>query len=240
MQLTGPAIEKRMNQNFWQRLFNKKPDIIIEPYIPECLGSNSYDLHLGNVLRVYKNTLPKGMKPVIFCNEKTAIPGEYSMRDWFYDAHAYEDYCLRPENYDIRNPKYSLNPCDNKTHETIDIVIPETGVILNPDIGYLGSTVEYTETRRLFPYIDGKSTLGRNFIINHHTAGRGDDGFCGQWTLEIHVLYPTIVYPNMRCGQIYYEKFVGKRKPYNKNKSSHYNGQLGPTAAAIISIEKSK
>jgi len=110
-------------------------------------------------------------------------------------------------------------------------------VILSPAIGYLGHTVEYTETYNLFPYIDGKSSVGRNFILNHHTAGRGDDGFCGQWTLEIKTLYPTVVYPDMRIGQIYYEEFTGARKPYNQNTTSHYNGQMGPTPAAIIPIE---
>lgn len=238
MQLTGPAIEKRMHQTVFQRLLNKTPDIVIKPYFPECLGSNSYDLHLDKVLSVYKCTLPKGMKPMIFCEEKTAVPGEYSMRDWFYDAHAYEDYCLRPENYDIRNPKYMLNPFDKKSHETIDITIPETGAILNPNLGYLGSTFEYTETRNIFPYIDGKSTIGRNFILNHHTAGRGDDGFCGQWTLEIRVLCPTLVMPYMRIGQIYYEQFRGRRKPYNRNPHSHYNDQAGPTPAAPLKMDQ--
>ena len=109
---------------------------------------------------------------------------------------------------------------------------------MSPDVGYLGATVEYTETRNLFPYIDGKSSVGRNFILNHHTAGRGDDGFCGEWTLEIRVLYPTVVYPYMRIGQIYYEEFNGQRMPYNENPHSHYNGQHGPTAAAVVPVDK--
>ena len=142
-----------------------------------------------------------------------------------------------PEKYDIRNPQYLIDPTNPAHHETIDIKIPEGGLILSPYVGYLGSTVEYTETRNLFPYIDGKSSVGRNFILNHHTAGRGDDGFCGEWTLEIRVLYPTVVYPYMRIGQIYYEKFEGERMPYDKNIHSHYNGQRGPTAAAIIPID---
>ena len=134
----------------------------------------------------------------------------------------------------MRNLKFSRH----QTHETVDIKIPDTGLILSPTIGYLGSTLEYTETRNLFPYIDGKSSIGRNFILNHHTAGRGDDGFCGEWTLEIRTLYPTVVYPYMRIGQIYYEEFIGDRKPYNKNTTSHYNGQRGPTPAAPIPIDR--
>lgn len=31
----------------------KKGNILIEPFRPECLGSNSYDVHLGNYLGIY-------------------------------------------------------------------------------------------------------------------------------------------------------------------------------------------
>jgi len=227
MQLTGPEILCRMQDK-------DKPDIVIEPFDMRCLGSNSYDLHLGDTLRVYKHTVPKGMKP--------AIPykgsfGMHHMKDWFEHPTAYANYCRTPGDFDPRNPRFLIDPTNPAHHETIDIKIPEKGLVLSPDVGYLGSTVEYTETRNLFPYIDGKSSVGRNFILNHHTAGRGDDGFCGDWTLEIRVLYPTVVYPYMRIGQIYYEEFTGERMPYDKNPHSHYNGQRGPTAAAVIPVD---
>ncbi len=236
MQLTGPEMLKIM-QTPNPKNPNSKPDIIIIPFDEKCLGSNSYDLHLDEILKVYKRTLPDGMKPAI---EYKGDPKLHSMKDWFVSKKAYKDFLKHPEKYDIRNPIYLLDPCAENSHETIDIKIPENGLILSPNIGYLGSTVEYTESHNLFPYIDGKSSTGRNFILNHHTAGRGDDGFCGTWTLEIKVLYPTVVYPYMRIGQIYYEQFIGERKPYNTNKTSHYNGQTGPTPAATIKIEKIK
>ena len=235
MQLTGPEILRRMHTPNMSNP-EHKPDIIIEPFDEKCLGSNSYDLHLGNQLKIYKHTLPYGMRPAIEYKRGQ----KYSMRDWFTDYGAYLDFYRHPEKYDPRNPKYLLDPCDEKLHETQDLEIPSGGLILSPDVGYLRHTMEYTETYNLFPYIDGKSSVGRNFILNHHTAGRGDDGFCGQWTLEIRVLYPTVVYPNMRIGQIYYEQFIGDRIPYNENRASHYNGQMGPTPAAIIPIEDIK
>ena len=232
MQLTGPEILRRM-QTYNKNNPGYKPDIVIAPFDEKCLGSNSYDLHLGDLLKVYKHTIPVGMRPIIEYHGGR----KYSMRDWFKSYNDYLNYHKNPELFDIRNPQYLLDPCDAQSHETVDIKIPTNGVILSPLVGYLGHTVEYTETYNLFPYIDGKSSVGRNFILNHHTAGRGDDGFCGQWTLEIRVLHPTVVYPNMRIGQIYYEQFVGERKPYNENASSHYNGQMGPTPAAVIPIE---
>ncbi len=235
MQLTGPEILRRMNTPN-QSNPDGKPDIVISPFNEQCLGSNSYDLHLGNMLKIYTKTLPVGMLPAI----KYVSGKKYSMADWFICKDSFSRYMEHPEYFDPRNPEFLLDPCDEKSHETINIEIPESGLILSPTIGYLGHTMEYTETYNLFPYIDGKSSVGRNFILNHHTAGRGDDGFCGQWTLEIRTLYPTVVYPNMRIGQIYYEEFTGERKPYNQNTTSHYNGQMGPTPAAIIPIENIK
>ena len=57
MQLTGPEILRRMQL---QNPHNPdgKPDITITPFDEKCLGSNSYDLHLGKQLKIYKNTLP--------------------------------------------------------------------------------------------------------------------------------------------------------------------------------------
>ncbi len=229
MQLTGPEIYKKATD-----MKIGLPDIVIEPFDLRCLGSNSYDLHLDNTLRVYTHTIPHGMKPAI---EYKGDIKSHDMRDWFENETTY--FLFKTQNYEFNptNPKFLIDPTNPEHHETTEIKIPETGLILSPLIGYLGTTLEYTETRNLFPYIDGKSSIGRNFILNHHTAGRGDDGFCGQWTLEIKTLYPTVVYPYMRIGQIYYEKFSGHRAPYDKNPASHYNQQRGPTAAAPVAID---
>ncbi len=226
MQLTGPEIKRQMTL-LNPRNPNGCPNIIIKPFFEECLGSNSYDLHLGDTLKVYKNTIPFGMKPAIEYDDNRI----YKLADWFENSVAFNRYlqgdCL------IR----SIDPCKNANQEMLTIRIPKNGLMLSPMFGYLGSTVEYTETYNLFPYIDGKSSVGRNFISVHETAGRGDDGFCGNWTLEITVKNYTIVYPNMRIGQIYYEKFDGARKPYHQNQSSHYCGQREPTPAAPIPID---
>ena len=244
MQLTGPEILRTMRLNNPHNATKEnpygKPDIIIEPFDEKSLGSNSYDLHLSPKFRVYKNTIPYGMVPAIPYKEGR----QYTMEDWFswklrdrYDERndTYSKYLKGDQEYDFRNPKFLIDPTKEK--EVITFEIPETGAILNPQFGYLASTVEYTETYNLFPYIDGKSSIGRNFILNHHTAGRGDDGFCGNWTLEIRVLYPTVVYPYMRIGQIYYDEFCGDQKKYYQNPTSHYNGQKGPTPAAPVPVD---
>lgn len=222
-----------------QEMQGEHPNIVIEPFFIECLGSDSYDLHLDDTLLVYKDTIPAGMKPAIpydkaYFDELRKNPNVDGMRDWFIPANQgrdyYEDYCLHPEKYDTRNLKCLLNPFEEK--ETVEIKIPEQGLILSPFVGYLGSTLEYTETHNIFPFIDGKSTIGRNFTLVHYTAGRGDRGFCGTWTLEINTRYPTVVKPGMRIGQIYYtESNGGMTTEYGSALGSHYKGQIKPTAA---------
>lgn len=46
--LSGYEIERRMHVNPLQKLFGKKPDIVITPFDPECVNPNSYDIHLSD------------------------------------------------------------------------------------------------------------------------------------------------------------------------------------------------
>jgi dCTP deaminase len=91
-----------------------------------------------------------------------------------------------------------------KKPQTVDIIIPEEGMILQPGILYLASTVEYTETLRHVPIIQGKSSLGRLGLFVHITAGFGDTGFKGHWTLELACIQPVKIYPGMKIAQICY------------------------------------
>jgi dCTP deaminase len=48
----------------------------------------------------------------------------------------------------------------------------------------------------------------------HVTAGFGDIGFKGYWTLEIHCVQPIIIYPYTEICQIYYHKIEGDYAEY--------------------------
>ncbi|NOQ41136.1 MAG: dCTP deaminase, partial [Desulfuromusa sp.] len=65
------------------------------------------------------------------------------------------------------------------------ITIPEEGLVLESNRLYLGRTVEFTETKELVPMLEGRSSVGRLGLFIHVTAGFGDVGFKGYWTLEI-------------------------------------------------------
>jgi dCTP deaminase len=152
----------------------EKGTIVVTPYDRACLGSNSYDVHLGKFLAIYTDEV-----------------------------------------------------LDAKKHNTIEhFEIPEEGYVLQPDVFYLGVTEEYTESHAHVPFLEGKSSTGRLGIDIHATAGKGDVGFCGNWTLEISVKKPVRVYAGMPIGQLIYFPVDGEiLVPYNSKKNAKYSGQ---------------
>lgn len=111
-----------------------------------------------------------------------------------------------------------------KKHETQKITIPESGLILQPGILYLGRTVEFTATNNLVPMIEGRSSVGRLGLFIHITAGFGDVGFQGFWTLEIFCVQPIKIYPNLEICQIFYHTIEGDFVTYNSNKYQNNQG----------------
>ncbi|TAG55525.1 MAG: dCTP deaminase [Cytophagales bacterium] len=150
----------------------EKGTIVLNPYNASCLGTNSYDVHLGKYLAVYIDRV-----------------------------------------------------LDAKKHNKIEVFeIPEEGFLLEPGTLYLGVTDEYTETHAHVPFLEGKSSVGRLGIDIHATAGKGDVGFCNQWTLEISVKMPVRVYYKMPVGQLIYFKVAGDIENfYNKKPNAKYN-----------------
>ena len=134
---------------------------------------------------------------------------------------------LGSNSYDVHLSKnlatYSDEILDAKKHNQIkNFEIPEEGFILLPNQLYLGATVEYTETRKHVPFLEGKSSVGRLGIDIHATAGKGDIGFLGYWTLEISVKIPVRVYAGMPIGQLIYFVAEGSvLSPYNKKNSEN-------------------
>ncbi len=116
---------------------------------------------------------------------------------------------------------------DAKKHNTIEYFeIPNEGIVLEPSKFYLGVTLEYTETHAHVPFLEGKSSTGRLGIDIHATAGKGDVGFCGNWTLEISCKQPVRVYKGMPIGQLIYFPVDGEIEvKYNQKANAKYSGQ---------------
>ena len=147
-------------------------EIVIEPFRQGSLGTNSYDVHLGPHLAVYKD-----------------------------------------KELDAR-----------KHNEVQHFEIGEEGFMLQPGELYLGVTEEYTETHKSVPFLEGKSSVGRLGIDIHATAGKGDVGFCNNWTLEISCVKPVRVYAYMPIGQLIYFTIDGSiDRLYHTKPGAKYN-----------------
>jgi dCTP deaminase len=98
------------------------------------------------------------------------------------------------------------------------LTIPPEGLKLNPNQLYLGRTVERTETHNLVPMIEGRSSIGRLGLFVHVTAGFGDVGFCGFWTLEMFAVQSVRIYAGVPICQIFYHEIKGPITEYASEK----------------------
>ena len=105
-----------------------------------------------------------------------------------------------------------------KANRVRRIEIPPDGLVLNPNHLYLGRTVERTETRNYVPQIEGRSSVGRLGLFVHVTAGFGDVGFCGHWTLEMFSVQPVRIYAGVPICQIFYHEIRGTFTEYASDK----------------------
>jgi dCTP deaminase len=98
------------------------------------------------------------------------------------------------------------------------LTIPAEGLVLKPHTLYLGRTIERTETHGYVPMIEGRSSIGRLGLFVHVTAGFGDVGFCGYWTLEMFAVQPIRIYAGVAICQIFYHDIQGTYREYTGGK----------------------
>ncbi len=115
-----------------------------------------------------------------------------------------------------------------KSNRVRRIEIPPEGIVLSPNQLYLGRTVERTETHNHVPMIEGRSSIGRLGLFVHVTAGFGDVGFCGYWTLEMFAVQPVRIYAGVPICQIFYHSLCGEITPYVSDKYQH-NHDIQPS-----------
>lgn len=135
----------------------------------------------------------------------------------------YEPSRLNPNSYNLTLHNellvYENDTLDmKKPNATRRLTIPEEGLVLEPNRLYLGRTNEFTKTDGFVPMLEGRSSTGRLGLFIHVTAGFGDVGFAGYWTLEIFCIQPIRIYPNAEICQIYYHSIEGDYEPYHSGK----------------------
>jgi dCTP deaminase len=163
--------------------------IFIEGYDPRRVNPASYDLTLGEKVAIYRAGT-KFRPNDDYTHQGGAEDGSnFTPNETLLDAR--EDACV---------DRYRIDPVK--------------GWVLKPGIGYLMHTAERVRTDHYVPVLDGKSSLGRLFVQVHVTAGYGDPGFDGQYTLEVVVTHAIRVYPGMPFCQIRFHTISGKVRLY--------------------------
>lgn len=135
---------------------------------------------------------------------------------------------INPNSYNLRLHNELMIYEDDildaaKQNKTRKILIPDDGYVLQPGQLYLGRSLEYTETHGLVPILQGRSSVGRLGVTVHITAGFGDVGFCGYWTMQLTCIKPTKIYPKMKICQIYYQTILGDFEGYDSKKYQNSN-----------------
>jgi dCTP deaminase len=144
----------------------------------------------------------------------------------------FDEKYINPNSYDFRLGTtlvvYKNKVLDTKVaNETEIITIPEEGIVLQPDVLYLGHTMETVGSNHYVPILRGKSSTGRMGLFIHITADLIDIGYKGRYTLMMHAVQPLRVYPGMRIGQVTFWQTVGTIDLYR----GKYQGSTAPMAS---------
>ncbi len=136
---------------------------------------------------------------------------------------------LNPNSYNLSLHDellvYENQLLDMKTPNPVKkLHIPKEGLVLEPHTLYLGRTQEFTKTDGFVPMLEGRSSVGRLGLFIHVTAGFGDVGFTGYWTLEIFCVQPIRIYAGVEICQIYYHDIKGDYDQYQSGKYQNNTG----------------
>ncbi len=143
---------------------------------------------------------------------------------------------VNPNSYDVRLApllKVYTNHTLLSTGEnpTRDVELGNKPYLLHPGTIYLGSTIEWTDTPAPWvPVLHGKSSRGRLGLCVHATAGFGDVGFKGTWTLELYCIQPVFITAGMKIAQIVYTRLEHPSEEPPETYNGRFHSATGPVA----------
>lgn len=214
MQLGGEALTHAFAEDKWKAYKGKKRLRVNDLHI----GPNSIDCTLHPKLLVPQ--MQYGWEPVGDGRQKTKRVSVVDMReegsiDWDESIMDDDGFVLDPGTFVLGAVQERFD-CIDPLHLPISIAGPGPNAV----------ALTYWK-----PDIDGRSTMGRVGLGVHVTAGYGDYGFDGAFTLEIYNNFPRpiLLFPGMRIAQVYFTQVIqpGRYKgAYSK--TDHYNGPRAP------------
>lgn len=146
---------------------------------------------------------------------------------------------LGPCSYDLtlshlyRRPQPGIEGLDLAHLEAGHTVLCESDgpITVMPLSPILCSTVEFVQLGpAVAARVEGRSSLGRLWLMVHSTAGFIDPGFCGNLTLEVVNLspWPIEIHPGQRIAQLAFF-MVSSRVVRSYAQTGSYQNQEGPT-----------
>lgn len=138
----------------------------------------------------------------------------------------YDPAHVGPNSYDVRIDLNTLGHLERVETFAIDPVNPRTHRVstsgewyhrvatLQPCDFYLAQTIESIDAGPFVPMMEGRSSWARLGVSFHHSAGFGDIGYSGPWTMEITCRFQTIIRHGQRVAQIYFVRAEGEIRKY--------------------------
>lgn len=113
--------------------------------------------------------------------------------------------------------------------QTKTIMIPDDGLILEPNKLYLGCTKEIIGSDYYVPVITGRSSTGRLGLFVQITSDLVDIGFKGKLTLQFCATQPVKIYKGMKIGQVMFWRIYGDADLYH----GKYQNSFEPRSSDI-------
>lgn len=152
MLLSKPVIERYISEG----------KIIVDPYVPENLGSAQYDVTLGeHIYREEALTNSRYYNP---------FDEEQVRRKWLPDQAITHERFIEATGV----------PLSGIEHDDKIILVKPGETILAHTIEYIGGA-----SNNITTMMKARSSMGRNFFEVCKCAGMGDVGFFNRWTMEI-------------------------------------------------------
>jgi dCTP deaminase len=189
--------------------------LTIQPYVEENVQPASIDLTLGDEVCVYS-------KQVVYDEDEEAMA--LSM-NWDQGARPGQSFLS------VTNGVFADSKEEQQVHRFT--MSKEKGFVIKPGILYLMHTHERICAKTMVSVLDGKSSIGRLGVVVHLTAGYGDPGFDGQYTLEVVCTHPVALYPGMKIAQMRFHVMYGEADTSYATKG-HYVG--GKAVGAVPSM----
>lgn len=220
MKLGGEALLQQFTTASWRAY--RHNDLIEVAELKKLIGPNSIDVTLHNEVLLPKSnpvedivSMLTALDPSRVVNHAPVDPHDPNSISWTRGSITDEGFTLPPNGFVLGAVRERF-----VCHEPVVIEQVDPGI-----------NAVHRYNALFAPMCEGRSTCGRLGIEVHLSAGFGDYGFGGAFTLEIknNLPYPIILYAGMRIAQIAFEEvYRPTRYAGAYSEENHHDGPVEP------------